>query len=63
MAQLDLIQLLVAIQEGDHGRTVTMENRANKQLAEVFARSWRQSVITVELNVQGTIIRVLIKEK
>jgi predicted ATP-dependent endonuclease of OLD family len=62
LAQLDLVQLLVAIQEGDHGRTVTMQNRANKELADVFARSWRQSVITVELNIQGTIIRVLIKE-
>jgi predicted ATP-dependent endonuclease of OLD family len=62
LAELDLVQLLVAIQEGDHGRMVTMQNRANGRLAEVFTRSWRQSVITVELNIQGTIIRILIKE-
>ena len=62
LAQLDLVQLLVAIQEGDHGQTVTMENRANKQLAEVFKRSWRQSIVTAELNFQGTVVRILIKE-
>lgn len=62
LADLDLVQLLVAIQEGDHGRMVTLQNRANKLLAEVFTRSWRQSAITVELNIQGTVIRILIKE-
>jgi predicted ATP-dependent endonuclease of OLD family len=62
LANLDLVQLLVAVQEGDHGRMVTMQNRANRRLVEVFTRSWRQSVITVELNIQGTIIRILIKE-
>jgi len=62
LAQLDLVQLLVAIQEGDRGRTVTIENRANKELAKVFQRNWKQSTITVELNVQGTVVNVLIKE-
>ena len=62
LAELDLVQLLVAIQEGDHGRVVTMQNRANKRLADTFTRSWRQSVITVELNIQSTVIRILIKE-
>jgi predicted ATP-dependent endonuclease of OLD family len=62
LAKLDLEELLAAILESDHGRVVTLQNRANKRLAEVFARSWRQSVITVELNVQGTVVKVLIKE-
>lgn len=62
LADLDLVQLRVAIEEGDYGRTVTIQNRANKQLATMFARTWRQSNITVELNLQGTIVRVLIKE-
>ena len=62
LADLDLVQLLIAIQEGDYGRTTTLQNRANKRLVDVFTRSWRQSLITVELNVQGTILRVLIKE-
>jgi len=62
LAKLDLERLLAAIQESDHGQVVTLQNRANKRLAEVFARSWRQSVITVELNVQGTVVKVLIKE-
>lgn len=62
LAGLDLVELLIAIQQGDHGRMVTMQNRANKQLAEVFTRTWRQSIITVELNIQGTVIRILVKE-
>jgi predicted ATP-dependent endonuclease of OLD family len=62
LAQLNLEQFLVAIQRGDLGETLTMQNRANKRLAEVFTRTWRQSVITLELNIRDTVLRILIKE-
>jgi len=62
LAQLDLVAVLAAITEGGHGQVVTLQNRANKRLAVVFERSWRQSIITVELNIQGTVVKILIKE-
>ena len=62
LAQLDLVQLRAAIKANDDGRVVTMQNRANRRLASAFTRSWRQSAITVELNVQRSILKILIKE-
>ena len=54
--------MLAAVQGNDFGQVATIENRANKQLSEVFAQSWRQSVITVQLNFQGSLVRILIRE-
>ena len=62
LADLNLEQLLVTAQRGDLSQILTMQNRANMQLAKVFARAWRQSVITLELNIQDTVVRIFIKE-
>jgi predicted ATPase len=62
LAHLDLVELLTAINAADHGHVVTLQNRANRQLAAHFQRSWRQSIVTVELNIQGTVVKILIKE-
>jgi predicted ATP-dependent endonuclease of OLD family len=62
LANLNLKNLLVTINRGDHSSVVTMQDRANKQLANIFNRLWRQSTITLMLNIQGTMLRVLIKE-
>jgi hypothetical protein len=62
LAQLDLEQLLVTIAQGAHGRTMTMLNIANRQLANIFTRLWRQSKITLELDIQKTVLRIFIKE-
>jgi predicted ATP-dependent endonuclease of OLD family len=62
LAQLNLKSLLVAIEGGNDSRVFTMLGRANRELARVFNRSWRQSVITLELHNQGTVLKMMIKE-
>lgn len=62
LANLNLENLLMAIGRADHSSVVTMQDRANKQLANIFNRLWRQSTITLKLNIQGTVLRILIKE-
>jgi predicted ATP-dependent endonuclease of OLD family len=62
LANLNLVKLLVAIERGNNSGVMTMLNRANKRLANIFNRFWRQSIITLELYIQGTVLNVLIKE-
>jgi predicted ATP-dependent endonuclease of OLD family len=62
LAELDLKELLVKIGQGARGPTKTMLNKANKQLAKKFERLWRQSNITLELDIQETVMRIFIKE-
>jgi hypothetical protein len=62
LARLDLVDLIDAINANDRGKVLTLQGRANKQLAVEFRRAWRQSQITVELDVEGTVIHVHIKQ-
>lgn len=58
LAGLDLKALAAAVEAGDIGRRDTLKAAANKQLAAIFAEAWKQSKLTVELNVERTTLRV-----
>ena len=62
LANLNLTKLLAEIEAQRSSIAATMINRANKELAGKFSERWRQSTITVELQHEGTVLRVFIKE-
>lgn len=62
LAELDISELWSTIQNGDIARTRTLERNANKALAKRLGSRWRQERIDMELNVNGTVLEVLIAE-
>lgn len=62
LARLDLRQLVAVVKTGQVSRRDTLKNLANRALAEYFESAWKQSNRTVELNVEGTTLRVNLRE-
>jgi len=62
LARLDLEQLQATIARGAKAQARTLLNIANIQLAHTFERLWRQSKITLELGIEGTVLGIYIKE-
>lgn len=62
MAELDLAALLLAEQSGDIARRNTALAKANNTLSGQFRDAWKQSALSVRLEVDGAVLRVLVIE-
>lgn len=62
LAGLDLQALWNAITTGDLGRRSTLLLSANQKLEHRFTDAWRQSSLTVYLDIDGTTLNIMIKE-
>ena len=62
LAGLDLNSLVDAVKTGQVSRRDTLKNQANQQLATYFEGAWKQSTRKVELNVEGSTLRVNLRE-
>lgn len=62
LAGLNLADLVESVKTGQVSRRDTLKNVANKKLAAYFESAWRQSNRTVELNVEGSTLRVNLRE-
>lgn len=60
LANLNLQQLLVAIDGGDFGAVESIEESANAALRSFFAEHWRQAAVTVRLRIESDLIRILV---
>jgi len=61
LAGLNLTALRAAVQQGDTPQVATLEEAANKQLREFYGDAWRQSKLSVQFRVEGTILRFLVR--
>jgi hypothetical protein len=61
LAKLDLDQLLQSIQDDDPGTTHLLKNQANEELREVFQLEWTGSDVRLEIDTDGTLIRLLVR--
>lgn len=62
LAGLNLGDLVAAVKTGQVSRRDTLKNVANQTLAAYFEGAWKQSKRTVELNVEGSTLRVNLRE-
>jgi energy-coupling factor transporter ATP-binding protein EcfA2 len=62
MAELDLQNLYNHHQAGDIGRRQTLLMRANAGLESIFASAWKQSRLSVRLDIDGSHLRVMVSE-
>lgn len=62
LAGLNLGDLVEAVKTGQVSRRDTLRNLANRTLAAYFEGAWKQSSRTVELNVEGSTLRVNLRE-
>lgn len=62
MAGLDLAELYGYQQTGDVGRRLTLLAKVNKSLDSVFAGAWKQSLLSVHFDLDGTELRIVIWE-
>jgi ABC-type cobalamin/Fe3+-siderophores transport system ATPase subunit len=62
MAGLSLGQLWLTVNNGDEGARETHVEKANQVLAEKFKSAWKQSTLTVQLKIEGTVLAVRIKQ-
>lgn len=60
LAGLNLHSLLDASKSGNRGLRATLIEDANAELRRVFAVSWRQSQVSVRLELQETVLEVLV---
>lgn len=58
LADLDLEELVQAVRTSQVARRDTIKNKANLKLAAYFKTAWQQSDLKVELNVEGSILRI-----
>lgn len=61
LAGLDLKRLFAAQQSKDVPKTKSMVANSNDRLQEVFSGAWTQSHITVQLDSDGTLLHLLVK--
>lgn len=62
MAGLDIPALHAYQQSGDFGRRLTHITQANSRLDAIFADAWKQSLLSVRFDVDGTELRIMIWE-
>jgi predicted ATPase len=62
IADLDLDELWAVINTGDITRLHTKLRQANNRLEDRLRPTWRQADLTVHLNINGTMLQVLIDE-
>lgn len=62
LAGVNLSDLVEAVKTGQVSRRDTLKNIANAALASYFEGAWQQSKRTVELNVEGSTLRVNLRE-
>lgn len=62
LAGLNLGDLVEAVKTGQVSRRDTLKNLANQTLSAYFEGAWKQSNRTVELNVEGSTLRVNLRE-
>lgn len=62
LAELDLEELLNAINQDDFARAGTLLTRANAVLDSVFHEAWRQSQISVNFSHDGTVLRLFARD-
>jgi predicted ATP-dependent endonuclease of OLD family len=60
LAGLDVRALARAIDEGDSGRRVTLLDRANTTLRDIFQSTWKQADLTVMLALHETVLEILV---
>lgn len=58
LADLNLKELVQAVQTGQVARRDTIKNKANLKLAAYFKTAWQQSDLKVELNIESSILRI-----
>lgn len=61
LAGLDLMELLTTQKEGVVGRHTSLIERANRRLQEVFSDSWVRPDEVPHLNLQGTVLHLLVR--
>lgn len=59
---LDLVDLLAYHSANDVTRRQTALKRANRRLEDFFKDAWRQSELSVQLNIDGELLRVQLEE-
>lgn len=62
IAGVDLDVLWTHIQNGDSTNRATLLERGNERLQNLFSQAWNQSGITVRLNVDGTLLEIMVRE-
>lgn len=62
MAELSLPELWKTVNNGDEGARETHIEVANQTLQTKFAAAWKQSNITVQLKIEGTVLSIRIKQ-
>lgn len=62
LGELDLKELVEAVKTSQVSRRDTLKNVANQKFAAYFEGAWKQSNRTVELNVEGSTLRVNLRE-
>lgn len=62
MAELSLPELWKTVNNGDEGARETHIEVANQTLQTKFAAAWKQSNITVQLKIEGTVVSIRIKQ-
>ncbi len=62
LAGLDLAELAATLRQERHGEVQGLRDRANRTLSEFFAENWKQTGLTVELNLSGTDLELYVRE-
>lgn len=60
LAELDLEKLFEASARNDPGMRASLIERANARLKAVFSRSWDQSEVTVRVEIQSSVLEILV---
>jgi ABC-type transport system involved in cytochrome c biogenesis ATPase subunit len=61
-ASLDLAELLAFVRSGDLARRRTATVQANSRMDEIFASAWKQSKLSVHLEIDGDQLRIELME-
>lgn len=62
LAKINLDQLISAQRAGNIAVLETMINIGNGKLKDIFSNAWKQSDLTVQLKVDGSVLRILLLE-